>query len=634
MASKRDYHGNVRAPEFPADMEWLNTGRALSLAELRGKFVLLDFWTYGCINCMHIIPDLKRLEALYPNELVVIGVHSAKFANEGETEHIRQIVLRYELEHPVVNDHEFRVWNAFAVRAWPTTVLIDPRGYVLAAHSGEGVLAAYEDLLAAAIREYDAQGLLDHKPLSLALERSAAPQTALSFPGKILADEAGRRLFIADSNHHRIVITDLEGRVQEVIGSGARGLRNGPFEEAHFAKPQGVALDDRWLYIADTENHAIRVADLLQRTVRTVSGDGTLSYARTAGTSLAEAQLNSPWDLVLVGHKLYIAMAGLHQLWVLDLDQRRIGPYAGSGHEGLLDAPLLRAALAQPSGITTDGQVLYFADSEASAIRSASLDPQGEVQTIIGEGLFDFGDVDGERSVARLQHPLGIVYHRGTLYVADTYNHKIKIIDQNAARATTFLGSGEHGWRDGLAPRFYEPGGLTAMDNKLYIADTNNHLVRVADLDTRRVSTLRFQDPDNRLGRLQRESTLPTLRLNEQRVHPGPGAVRLHLQFAPGYKLNDMAPSTLTWHEPEGGVVRIAEDRRRMSLQSETEPVAAEVAFSVGSTILRGDLALYYCATVKASVCLIRLVQVEVPIVVEEGAEIGEVKLELPIGGE
>jgi thiol-disulfide isomerase/thioredoxin len=204
MASKYSYWGNIRAPEFPTDLEWLNTDKSLTLTELRGKFVLLDFWTYGCINCMHIIPDLKALEARYPRELVVIGVHSAKFANEGDVRNIRQVILRYELEHPVVNDRDLRVWQAYTVRAWPTTVLIDPRGYVLAAHSGEGVLMAYSDLLAEAIREYDAKGLLDRLPLTLRLERTGATETTLSFPGKVLADEVGQRLFIADSNHHRL----------------------------------------------------------------------------------------------------------------------------------------------------------------------------------------------------------------------------------------------------------------------------------------------------------------------------------------------------------------------------------------------------------------------------------------------
>jgi thiol-disulfide isomerase/thioredoxin len=121
-----DTRALVRAPEFPAGMQWLNTATPLRLADLRGKIVLLDFWTYCCINCMHIIPELTALERKYPNELVVIGVHSAKFHNEGDSENIRQAILRYEIQHPVVNDRDFRIWRSYAVRAWPTLMVIKP----------------------------------------------------------------------------------------------------------------------------------------------------------------------------------------------------------------------------------------------------------------------------------------------------------------------------------------------------------------------------------------------------------------------------------------------------------------------------------------------------------------------------
>ena len=305
MASSRGYLGNIRAPEFPPDLEWLNTERRLSLAELRGKLVLLDFWTYGCINCIHIIPDLKRLEALYPDELVVIGVHSAKFSNERDVESIRQIILRHELAHPVVNDREFQIWQSYAVRSWPTTVLIDPRGKVLAAHSGEGVFEAYRDLISQAVTRYDAEEALDRRPLQFYLENAQRSDTPLSFPGKVLADEEGGRLFVADTNHHRIVVLNLGGHVPHIIGSGTAGLANGGFRESQFSKPQGMALSSDRLYIADTDNHAIRVADLDKRSVVTLAGDGTLG--RSSGRMvLGEAQLNSPWDLVFLAGKLYI----------------------------------------------------------------------------------------------------------------------------------------------------------------------------------------------------------------------------------------------------------------------------------------------------------------------------------------
>ncbi|MHB1294778.1 MAG: thioredoxin-like domain-containing protein [Anaerolineae bacterium] len=633
MASKRNYYGNIRAPDFPEGLAWLNTARPLSLVELRGKLVLLDFWTYGCINCIHIIPDLKRLEAQFPNELVVIGVHSAKFANEREVDNLRQIVQRYGIEHPVVNDRDFAVWQSFAVRAWPTTVLIDPRGRVLAAHSGEGVYEAYADLIAEAVRRYDEEGVLDDSPLDItpgdvAQEGAAASAPGLlSFPGKVLADEVAGRLFIADSNHHRIVVCDLAGTVQEVIGAGEAGLADGAFEEARLNKPQGVALDGDRLYIADTENHAIRLADLAARTLSTVAGDGRQGRGGSGGDP-RNVQLNSPWDLVRVGGYLFIAMAGPHQLWVLDIQANLLVPYAGSGREALLDGPLARAGMAQPSGITSDGRVLYVADSEASAIREVDLRTDGMVRTLIGQGLFDFGDVDGDREAARLQHPLGVLWYRGTLFVADTYNHKLKVVDPAAGRVATYLGDGHPGSEGGDHPRFYEPAGLAGAGGKLYVADTNNHAVRVVDLQSRTVTTLNLQDPQGLLA--EPGPFGGTIRLPAQRVRPGKGVLRVALRLPEGYKVNDTAPSRLVWEDGSDGVVHLDGDHAMVLNGGDGRP-SVEVAFSEGQATVRGELALYYCAERDADVCLIKMARVEVPIEVTPDASASDVEVTLKV---
>ncbi|MFH1086775.1 MAG: thioredoxin-like domain-containing protein [Chloroflexota bacterium] len=626
-ATSRAYLGNIRAPEFPPNLEWLNTGRPLTLAELRGKLVLLDFWTYGCINCIHVIPDLKRLEAEFPEELVVIGVHSAKFANERQLDNIRQIVLRYELEHPVVNDRYMEVWSAYAVRAWPTTVLIDPTGRVLAAHSGEGVYGAHADLIARAMAEYRASGLLKTGRLDLTTERSRVPETALSFPGKVLADEDSDRLFIADTNHHRIVVATLGGRVLDVIGSGRPGLTDGAFPEAALRKPQGMALAGNTLYVADTDNHAIRAADLAARTLRTLAGDGTLGYRQAAEG--ASARLNSPWDVVVVGEALYVAMAGAHQLWRLDLAAGAMGPYAGSGREGLLDGPLVRAALAQPSGLASDGRVFYFADSEASAVRSADLTEAGQVRTIVGEGLFEFGDVDGDWSHARLQHPLGIAYHRETLFVADTYNHKLKIVDPESGRVSTWLGQGAPGWGDGAEPFFYEPGGLSGAGAALYVADTNNHVIRVVDLNTQTVRALALEDPQGLLVRLGRGSAGKVVRLPEQRVRAGRGMVWLDVALPTGLKFNSAAPSRIAWPDLPA-LVRLAGDLREVDLRERAFPLGIQATFQPGRAMLRAELAIYYCES-DESVCLIDLALVELPLTVVAVGAPDELRITLPI---
>ena len=444
---------------------------------------------------MHVFPQLRKLEQKYPQELVVIGVHSAKFTSEQDTENVHMAIMRYEIEHPVVNDKDFKIWSQYSVRAWPSLFIIDPEGKVLGKHEGEITFEAFDRVLQDMVQEFDAKGVLDRSPLPDIRGRDEQG-SFLSFPGKVLADASSQRLFISDSNHNRVLMTSLEGNVLEAIGEGGAGLQDGSFSSAQFNHPQGMSLSDDILYVADTENHALRKVDLTEKRVETIAGTGEQARMFHSGGIAPSVELNSPWALILHNNVLYIAMAGFHQLWSMDMVSREVRPYAGSGREGIADGPLDSAMLAQPSGITTDGQVLYFADSETSSIRTADLDPSGRVATMVGAGLFDFGDADGIGPAVRLQHPLGVCYHDGVLYVADTYNNKIKRLFPKTQGVTAFLGSGAVGHRDGTGSeaQFHEPGGLSAADGVLYIADTNNHAIRVADLQSGEVSTIELRE--------------------------------------------------------------------------------------------------------------------------------------------
>jgi thiol-disulfide isomerase/thioredoxin len=481
----------IHAPELTSQT-WLNVPAPLTLAALRGKVVLLDFWTYGCINCMHILPGLRRLEEKYRDELVVIGVHSAKFANERKSENLRRILVRYDIDHPVASDPEFAIWNTYGARAWPTLVLIDPEGYVVATASGEGHLDELDRAIAAVIRVFDERNLIDRRPIEMSLERERLKTSALAFPGKVLADEAGARLFIADSNHHRVLIATLDGRILDTAGAGAAGWVDGGFEYATFYRPQGLALDREVLYVADTENHVVRALDLKARRVTTVAGTGRMAAYTQQGGRARETPLNSPWDLVMAAELLFVAMAGTHQVWLVDLARRLAMPYAGTGREARVDGSVDEAAFAQPSGLALDDSTLFVADSESNIIRSIELPPGNRVRTIAGGDLFDFGDRDGRGDDVRLQHPLGLARARGLLFVADTYNHKIKTLDPDTGDVRTFAGSGAEGHDDGAAAAatFYEPGGVSATSDALFVADTNNHAIRRVALADGRVQTV------------------------------------------------------------------------------------------------------------------------------------------------
>jgi sugar lactone lactonase YvrE len=609
------YAGTTPAPEFPEGLDWLNTDTPLTMASLRGKVVLLDFWTYGCINCIHIIPDLKRLEAEYPDELVVIGVHSAKFVNESATDNIRQVILRYGLEHPVVNDRDFEVWRTWGVNAWPTIVLIDPAGNVVGGDAGEGVYAKVAPIMESLVAEFAAAGELDTTPIDFALESDGLPETALSFPGKVLADPTNGRLFIADTGHNRIVMADPgTGEVLDVYGSGRSGYRNGFGREAQFKAPQGLALseDSTTLYVADTDNHVIRSVDVATGIVETVVGTGSIGYPPTGGVAPAVA-LNSPWGLTVRNGVLYIAMAGSHQIWSMDLVGGTVGPLVGNGRESTFNGKLAQAELAQPSAVAFDDTGrLYFADSESSSIRYADvLETAGTTGIVVGsdENLFEFGDEDGVGTAARLQHPLGVVFRSdtGTLVIADTYNSKIKEVDLSTNTVTTRYG-GEHGWADGTSPLFYEPGGLSLDGDTLYVADTNNHVVRSIDLTTGTTTTLVMKGIENFNPPPDAEDFAGTVvPLGQISTGPGPGSFVLDFDLPPGYKVNEDAPSSVQWFV--SGEAVAMKDSANRSLTGALFPVEIAAEFSEGESSVTADVTVVYCRADAESLCLIEQVR-------------------------
>ena len=483
-----------KAPGFEGGKGWLNTDRPITLEELKGKVVLLDFWTFCCINCHHVFPDLKRLERKYPKELVVIGVHSKKFPNEAEAENIRHAVLRHDITHPVINDAEMKLFEAYAATGWPHFILIDPEGNLYGRAGGEGVYTLLDEHIGKLVKQFE--GKLDRTEKVFILEKSKEKSGALYYPCKLIATEG--RLYIADTRHHRVLVADLAGKVLEVIGGPEEGRVDGAYAAARFHMPAGLALKDGTLWVADIENHLIREIDLAAKTVKTAAGTGEQVYQPQGGGEALKTPLNSPWDLALDGSRLLVAMAGNHQIWSLDLTKRTVAPFSGTGREKIADGPHAKADYSQPSGLSIAGGKVYVADSEISAVRETDLDPAGNVRTLVGTGLFHFGDVDGIGDQAKLQHALGVHARGGLVYVADSYNHKIKTVDPQTREVKTLFGDGKRGKEDQAgwpkagepAARFSEPSGLWAVGDLLYVADQNNHASRVCDLKSGAVRTI------------------------------------------------------------------------------------------------------------------------------------------------
>jgi sugar lactone lactonase YvrE len=386
-----------------------------------------------------------------------------------------------------------RLWREYAVRAWPTLVFVDPENRVITRHEGEINPEEAKQLIEEMIQEFEAENLLNHQPLHFT--RETAPRAVMAFPGKLAVDASANRLVVSDSTHHRLLEMDLTGKIRQVIGYGEAGKANGSFTQAQFNRPQGVTLDGDILYVADTENHMIRRVDLTAQQVETIAGTGEqagMTSTTMRGPAL-EAALSSPWDLVCSGNRLYIAMAGTHQIFVYYLDRQEIEPFAGTGHEDIRDGTREEAFFAQPNGLSLDdNRTLFVADSEASAVRAVSLTGTENVITLVGTGLFDFGDVDGVGESALLQHVQAVCFVDGLLYLADTYNNRIKTLNPQTREVKSFAGNGTAGFQDGVLheAQFNEPAGLAAANGKIYVADTNNHAIRVIDIAEGTVETL------------------------------------------------------------------------------------------------------------------------------------------------
>ncbi|MGA7802009.1 MAG: thioredoxin-like domain-containing protein [Gammaproteobacteria bacterium] len=475
----------IRAPELPAQLEWFNTGQPVKLAEQRGKVVILDFWTYCCINCVHVLADLRYLEEKYRDGLTVIGVHSPKFPNERVARQVQKAVNRYHIRHPVANDPELRLWRTYGIKAWPSLVFIDAEGYIVGVLRGEGHRRKLDQLIAEHLDKAEDNRVRQRSPMPF--KPSPEPPSALSFPGKVLA--TAERLYISDSGRNRVLETNHFGRVLRVFGSGSAGLLDNTADSAAFNNPQGLALVDEFLYVADTDNHAIRRVRLRTGDVDTIAGTG--AQGRGAGTFFDDpikASLNSPWDLAYGDGSLFIAMAGQHQIWRLHLTNNTIGVYAGSGREGITDGPAAQASFAQPSGLAVADERLFVADSETSAIRQVRL-PFNTVSTLVGTGLFEFGDVDGAGRAARLQHPLGISVDpaRGRLWIADTYNSKIKTMPLKSNSVSTLK----------IGYALDEPGGLSVHGDLLFVANTNAHEIVRVDLARKKVEPMEIVTLDD-----------------------------------------------------------------------------------------------------------------------------------------
>ncbi|WP_327289841.1 NHL domain-containing thioredoxin family protein [Streptomyces sp. NBC_01198] len=459
----------VRAPELIGKGGWLNTGEATpTLADLRGSIVILDFWTFCCVNCLHVLDELRELEERHRDTVVIVGVHSPKFVHEAEHQAVVDAVERYAVHHPVLDDPQLATWKQYAVRAWPTLVVIDPEGYVVAQHAGEGHAHALERLVTDLEAEHGAKGTLRRGEGVYVPPEPVA--TDLRFPGKMLALPGSGHYLVSDSTRHALVELAADGQsVVRRIGSGERGFADGDAATARFSEPQGLALlPDGGVIVADTVNHALRRLDLDSGRVTTEAGTGRQWWQGSPTSGEArEVDLSSPWDVAWFEDRVWIAMAGVHQLWTYDPAAGRIEVAAGTTNEGLVDGRAADAWFAQPSGLAAAGSRMWIADSETSALRWVERATEGEgyvIRTAVGTGLFDFGHRDGPAGQALLQHPLGVTgLPDGSVAVSDTYNNALRRYDPATGEVST------------LATDLREPSDAAVVEGDIVVVESAAH---------------------------------------------------------------------------------------------------------------------------------------------------------------
>jgi thiol-disulfide isomerase/thioredoxin/DNA-binding beta-propeller fold protein YncE len=590
---------------FDGATAWLNVDHAVTLDELKGHVVVVDFWTSCCINCIHTLPVLAAIETQFEKEpVVVVGVHSPKFDAESERERLRAVVQEYSIAHPVAVDGSMKVWNAWGVQSWPSVFVIDAHGRIVWTHGGE----PDRDELAAVVRSALAESVKDgsikrEKVAGLRAEKDTSG--ALAFPGKVVAFADGS-LGISDTGHHRVVFTDAAGKVTDVVGTGLAGKTDGSYGEASFHKPQGLAQIGDIVYVADTENHEIRAIDRRAKSVTTVAGTGDLGREPLReATPARTTALRSPWDVLAVGNTVYVALAGSHQIAAFDPKGQTIRAFAGDGRERRKDGAALESSFAQPSGLASDGARLFVADSETSSIRAIDLKTSA-VRTIVGKDLFVFGDVDGIGDQVRLQHPIGIAFGAGSIWVSDTYNSKIKRIDPGTGKTQTFAGGGDR-------KELFEPAGLAFRADEILVADTHHHRLigfPIAGGASRPFALADLTAPSR--GVAVAQATERPRAKPEERVHVAEGTIaksgnsKVHVawQTPAGTGVNEDAPFRARWIASNGLAQPPVEIRTKGSEVQNGFEFSLVPAPGAERVHLIGDLDLVICDVATHRVCI------------------------------
>ncbi len=589
--------------------EWLNSARNIKAGDLKNRIILVDFWTYACVNCLHMIPEIKKLEEQFGNRLTVIGVHSGKFDNEKLINSIQKAVLKYNIEHLVVNDADFKIWKSFGASSWPTMILLDVNGQVVKKYQGEVSGAVIAKDVKKLVKKYSFQ--LNHHSLPIVLEKNKTVDHFLKFPSGIdFAHNFSYKniiktngLVVSNTGDNTILVTSLNGNSLLEIGSGDIGSNDGNLNDASFNAPRGLLFKNNILYVADTGNHLIRKVNFKTGKVTTIAGTKNNGLAIVGDNKALKTDLSSPWDLEFFPdhNHIIIANAGTHQLLKYSISSGIISPFAGDGNEDLVDGKYPNNSLAQPSGLSAFGSNLYFVDSETSSLRV--INKSGVVRTLIGRGLFDFGHKNGAAKKALMQHPVGLSADDTGIYIADTHNHVIRKFDLQGKKLSDYSGDVRG---DGIGSKkntsYNEPEAMVAVLDKFYITDTNNG--RVVELDRRSGNSklLNILPPlkmprDGLLEYLPNLAKIPSITVKSE------SEIELSFEMKKGWKINDLAPSFFNLvevkNDEEANLIASFDSEMIKFGTAKLPKLSKKYTYYLQGTV-------YYCEDTANAICLIK----------------------------
>ncbi len=600
---------------------WFNTAKPLEKEDVKDKIILLNFWSYSCVKCLQLIPELKKLQDEYGNKLAIISVHSPKFSNEKNEGGIRKAIIRHDITNPVINDADLKIWNQYQVKLWPTLILFNTNGKIYDQYfdlndskSIERALSDTKKLL----NRYNHQ--LSRNSLPIILEKNRLISNVLESPTKIkysakfdYKSYSGAAIFIANSAKNTIIISSISGEILAQIGSGKSGKEDGSFSDASFDLPQGLLYHNDKLYVADTNNHLIREVDFKSEKVTTILGSGNIGLPITSDKKIAakKVDLASPTDIEFFPNRQFIAIANSasDQILSYDVEKKEVSVLAGSGKEGNEDGKLPNNSLAQTSDLVAYSNKLYFIDSKSNSLRY--LNNQGVVETLIkGKLQSSQNNKNSPQNRDALQNPTGLEIDDSGIYISDSFDHQIKKYNQTTNDLTVLVGNQQNGDSLGTRTSFDEPNGIISIMDRLYVADKNNNRIVVLDRGSLVSSLLDIMPPlklpqESLAEYLPNLQTLPAINVKADNL------VTLEIAIEHGYKINEMGPSFINLLQEE------KKDRMQLINVYDWRAIGSREIklqqLDIGKNYMLQGV-IYYCENKQNSLCYIRSYQQEITV--------------------